>query len=93
MGGSSFGTLFRVTTFGESHGPALGAVVDGVPAGLTVDAEFIQSELDRRRPGAGLPGSTPRNEADRVKILSGVFETLFFYGFLLLILYLFDRVF
>ena len=74
MGGSSFGTVFRVTTFGESHGPALGAVIDGVPAALTVDAEFIQSELDRRRPGAGLPGSTPRNEADRVKILSGVFE-------------------
>ena len=74
MGGSSFGTLFRVTTFGESHGPALGAAVDGVPAGLVIDAEFIQSELDRRRPGAGLPGSTPRNEADRVKILSGVFE-------------------
>ena len=74
MGGSTFGTVFTVTTFGESHGPALGAVVQGVPAGLVVDEAFVQSELDRRRPGSGIPGSTPRKEADKVKILSGVFQ-------------------
>ena len=74
MSGNTIGELFQVTTFGESHGPALGAVVCGVPAGLKVDMEFIQSELDRRRPGSGIPGATPRREADRVKILSGVFK-------------------
>ena len=51
MPGSSFGTLFRITTWGESHGPAVGVVVDGCPAGLTLDAEEIQKDLDRRRPG------------------------------------------
>ena len=74
MSGSTFGTVFEVTTFGESHGPALGAVVQGVPAGLAVDAAFVQGELDRRRPGSGIPGSTPRKEADKVRILSGVFQ-------------------
>ena len=74
MSGSTIGELFQATTFGESHGPALGAVVCGVPAGLKVDMEFVQSELDRRRPGSGIPGATPRREADRVKILSGVFK-------------------
>jgi len=74
MSGNTFGTIFTVTTFGESHGAALGAVVQGVPAGLVVDEAFIQSELDRRRPGSGIPGATPRREADRVKILSGVFR-------------------
>ncbi len=74
MSGSTFGTVFTVTTFGESHGAALGAVVQGLPAGLVVDEPFIQSELDRRRPGSGIPGATPRREADRVKILSGVFR-------------------
>jgi chorismate synthase len=74
MSGNTFGELFQITTFGESHGPALGAVVSGVPAGLKVDAEFIQRELDRRRPGSGIPGTTARREADRVKILSGVFK-------------------
>lgn len=70
---NSFGTIFRITTFGESHGPAVGAIVDGVPAGLTLTAELIQQDLDRRRPGPG-PLSTPREEPDRVQILSGVFE-------------------
>ena len=74
MSGNTFGTVFTVTTFGESHGAALGAVLQGVPAGLVVDEAFIQSELDRRRPGSGIPGATARREADRVKILSGVFQ-------------------
>ena len=73
MSGNSFGEMFRVTTFGESHGPALGVVIDGVPAGLAVDAAFLQSELDRRRPGQS-EATTPRDEADRVEILSGVFD-------------------
>jgi len=71
--GNTFGLYFRVTTFGESHGVALGAVVDGCPPGLCLDAAYIQEELDRRRPGKA-PGETPRKEPDRVEILSGVFE-------------------
>lgn len=74
MSGNTFGTVFTVTTFGESHGAALGAVVQGVPAGLRIDEAFIQSELDRRRPGSGIPGTTARREADKAKILSGVFR-------------------
>ena len=70
---NSFGTLFRATTFGESHGPALGVIVDGVPSGIPVDEAFIQSELDRRRPGQSKV-STARKESDRCEILSGVFE-------------------
>ena len=73
MSDNTFGTVFTVTTFGESHGAALGAVLQGVPAGLRIDEAFIQSELDRRRPGF-TPGATARREADRVKILSGVFR-------------------
>ncbi len=73
MPGNTFGLLFRVTTFGESHGPALGAVVDGCPPGLSLDEAYIQEELDKRRPGKGL-GESPRKEPDRVAILSGVFE-------------------
>ena len=73
MSGNTFGTLFKVTTFGESHGPALGAVVDGVPPGLELSEADIQKELDRRRPGQSAV-TTPRNEADKVEILSGVFE-------------------
>ena len=72
MSGNTFGTLFRVTTFGESHGAALGVVIDGVPAGLDFDIDFIQSELDRRRPGQSKM-TTARSEADRVPVLSGVF--------------------
>ncbi|MBR4253752.1 MAG: chorismate synthase [Lentisphaeria bacterium] len=71
MSSNTFGTLFRVTTFGESHGAALGCVVDGVPAGLPVDLDFLKSELVRRRPGqSGM--TTPRQEADEPEILSGV---------------------
>lgn len=70
---NTFGNIYRLTTFGESHGEALGGVIDGMPAGIDVDMEFIQSELDRRRPGQGIL-TTARNEADKVEILSGVFE-------------------
>jgi chorismate synthase len=70
---STYGRLFRVTTWGESHGPALGAVVDGCPAGLEISEELIQKDLDRRRVGQSKVTS-PRNEGDRVTILSGVFE-------------------
>ena len=70
---NTFGTLFTLTTFGESHGAAVGGVVDGMPAGIDIDEEFIQSELNRRRPGQSRI-TTSRNEADKVEILSGVFE-------------------
>lgn len=73
MAGSTFGNLFRITTWGESHGPALGVVVDGCPAGLSLDEEDIQMYLDRRKPGRSRI-TTSRSEADRVEILSGVFE-------------------
>jgi chorismate synthase len=75
MAGNSFGTSFRISTFGESHGPAIGVVIDGCPAGLAIDEDFIQSELDRRRPGQSAI-VTQRKEEDRVQILSGVFEGL-----------------
>ncbi|MEM2907743.1 MAG: chorismate synthase, partial [Candidatus Hadarchaeales archaeon] len=65
--------MFRVTTFGESHGQAIGVIVDGVPAGMPLSEADIQRELDRRRPGQSLI-SSPRAEVDRVEILSGVFE-------------------
>lgn len=71
MSGSSFGRMFRVTTFGESHGPALGAIVDGCPPGLALSELDLQRDLDRRRPGRNRLMSA-RNEADRVEILSGV---------------------
>ena len=73
MPGNSFGRFFTVTTFGESHGPAIGAIVDGCPAGLDIDLDFIQKEMDRRRPGQSKI-VTRRQEPDRVEILSGVFE-------------------
>jgi chorismate synthase len=73
MSGSSFGRLFRVTTFGESHGPALGCIVDGCPAGLPLDSGDVAAELRRRRPGLGGAASA-RSEADEPEILSGVFE-------------------
>jgi chorismate synthase len=73
MSGNTFGTLFRITTWGESHGCAVGVVVDGCPAGLALEAEDIQKELDRRRPGQSR-ASTERKEEDRVEILSGIFE-------------------
>ncbi len=74
MPGNSFGQSFRVTTWGESHGPALGVVIDGCPPLLPLNEDMIQQELDRRRPGTGGPASTPRKEPDKVEILSGVFE-------------------
>lgn len=73
MGGNSFGTLFRITTWGESHGRAVGVVIDGCPPRLDFSADDVQRELDRRRPGQG-KGTSPRKEKDRVEILSGVFE-------------------
>lgn len=73
MAGSSFGNIFRITTWGESHGKALGVVVDGCPAGLSLSEEDIQKYLDRRKPGTSAI-TTQRKEADQVEILSGVFE-------------------
>ena len=70
---NSYGTLFRISTFGESHGPAIGVIIDGCPAGLEIDESFIQSELDRRKPGQSKI-TTQRKEDDTFKILSGVFE-------------------
>lgn len=75
MAGSTFGTIFRITTWGESHGKALGVVIDGCPAGLPLEEKDIQLYLDRRRPGTSSI-STPRREADSVEILSGVFQGL-----------------
>ena len=72
---NSFGQNFRITTWGESHGPAVGVVIDGCPARLPLTAEEIQADLDRRRPGQS-DITTPRKEADKVEILSGVFEGL-----------------
>ena len=73
MAGNTFGRLFTVTTFGESHGPALGCVVDGCPPGLALDEADLQRDLDRRKPGQSRY-TTQRREADQVRILSGVFE-------------------
>src|SRR5437868_5663589 len=70
---NSFGKLFTITTWGESHGPAVGVVIDGCPPGLLISAEEIQVDLDRRRPGQS-DIVTPRKEDDAVEILSGVFE-------------------
>lgn len=73
MAGSTFGKLFKITTWGESHGKAVGVVIDGCPAGLSLAEEDVQSILDLRRPGRGKL-STPRSEEDKVEILSGIFE-------------------
>ena len=73
MGGNSFGKVFKITTFGESHGKGLGVIIDGCPAGLPIDEAFIQNELARRRPGQSKI-VTQRKEPDQVQILSGVFE-------------------
>jgi chorismate synthase len=70
---NSYGTLFKISTFGESHGPAIGVIIDGCPAGLQIDESYIQSELDRRKPGQSKI-TTQRKEDDTFKILSGVFE-------------------
>ncbi|MCP4287326.1 MAG: chorismate synthase [Gammaproteobacteria bacterium] len=73
MSGNSYGKLFVVTSFGESHGPAIGCIVDGCPPGLELSAEDLQGDLDRRKPGTSRH-TTQRREADRVEIISGVFE-------------------
>lgn len=73
MAGSIFGKNFRVTTWGESHGTGIGAVIDGCPAGLTIDIDELQKEMARRRPGQG-GASSPRKELDEVQILSGIFQ-------------------
>ena len=73
MAGNSFGYLFKISTFGESHGLAIGVVIDGCPAGLEIDQDFIQLELDKRKPGQSII-TTQRKESDKVEILSGVFE-------------------
>ncbi len=71
--GSSFGELFRISTFGESHGGGVGVIVDGCPPRLELDLEAIQADLDRRRPGQSRI-TTPRKEADQVEILSGLLD-------------------
>ena len=73
MSGSTLGLLFRVTNFGESHGPAIGCVIDGCPPGMALSADDIQPDLDRRRPGTSRH-VTQRSEADAVEVLAGVFE-------------------
>ena len=70
---NTFGTLFRLTSFGESHGAAIGGIIDGCPAGIEIDLEFIQAELNRRRPGQSSI-TTQRNEADEVTFFSGIFD-------------------
>ena len=70
---NTFGTIFKLTTFGESHGAAVGGVIDGMPAGITVDMDFLQHELNRRRPGQSRI-TTARKESDKLELLSGVFE-------------------
>ena len=71
--GSSIGKLFKLTTFGESHGSMIGGVIEGCPSGLKLNVKAIQSDLDRRRPGQSKV-TTSRNESDQVQIVSGVFE-------------------
>ena len=71
--GNTFGKIFQISTWGESHGPAVGVTIDGCPAGVPIDEEAIQAELDRRRPGQS-DITTPRSEDDRLEVLSGVFE-------------------
>src|SRR5436309_3252905 len=73
MTGNSFGQIFRITTFGESHGAAIGVIIDGCPPNLELDPDFIQSELDRRKPGQSKI-TTQRKEEDIFEILSGTFE-------------------
>ena len=72
MSSNSFGTLFKITTWGESHGLALGVVIDGCPAGLLLDLDQLQAEVDLRKPGNAF--TSPRKECDQVEVLSGIFE-------------------
>jgi chorismate synthase len=73
MAGNSFGQVFRITTFGESHGAAIGVIIDGCPPNIELDLDFIQYELDKRKPGQSKI-TTQRKESDTCQILSGVFE-------------------
>ncbi|NOZ47883.1 MAG: chorismate synthase [Chlorobi bacterium] len=73
MSGNSFGNIFTLTSFGESHGKAIGGIIDGCPAGINIDYEFIQSELNRRKPGQSAL-TTSRNESDKIEFLSGIFN-------------------
>ena len=73
--GNTFGKLYRLTTFGESHGPMIGGVIDGCPAGLKIDLAAVQLEMDRRKPGQSNI-TTPRKESDKVNFLSGIFDGL-----------------
>ena len=73
MAGNTFGTLFRLTTFGESHGVAIGGIIDGCPPNVSIDLKYVQNQLDRRRPGQS-EITTDRNEEDQVEFLSGIFE-------------------
>ena len=73
MAGNSFGEVFRITTYGESHGPSVGVIVDGCPAGLELSESDVQAELDRRKPGQSAL-TTPREEKDTITIHSGVFD-------------------
>ena len=73
LGSNSFGKLFTVTTFGESHGKGIGCVIDGCPAGIEITEVFFEREMKKRRPGIS-PYTSPRNEEDHVEVLSGVFE-------------------
>ena len=70
---NSFGNILRLTSFGESHGKGVGGVIDGFPAGIVIDMDFVQAELDRRRPGQSRI-TTARKEGDKVELLSGIFE-------------------
>lgn len=73
MAGNTFGKLFKLTTFGESHGEALGGIIDGCPAGITIDFDAIRNEMQRRKPGQSSI-VTQRKEEDEVQFLSGIFE-------------------
>ena len=74
MSGNTFGDIFRVTTFGESHGEGLGCIIDGCPSEIIFDEDFLQHEMDRRKPGAKSAAVTNRKEADKAEVLSGIFE-------------------
>ena len=72
---NTFGNIYRLTSFGESHGLCIGGIIDGCPAGLTIDMDFIQNELNRRRPGQSAI-TTPRKETDKAEFLSGIYENV-----------------
>ena len=74
MSGNTFGQIFKVTTFGESHGAGLGCIIDGCPSGISFDENFLQHEMDRRKPGAKSAAVTNRKEDDKAEVLSGIFE-------------------